>query len=304
VVEPAEARVPHLDLDVGQYLDEQPVVANYRTTGDGSPRKLSDFLTRQEFHRLSIYKENYRRTGVEYQMTFMVRSLQRSSRTTIAIALDRGRKDSDFTEHDRFVLELFRPHVATAYANAQAMSGFRRRAAATNGMPETRPRELIVLRRQGRHLLSSRAASWLARYFDRGVCAARSSHLPDDLQRWVRRQALGVGRGSPLPPAARPLVVERAQSTLSIRLIPDSPDEVLLLEEERRAIDYAAFERLGLTSREAEVLHWITEDKTNRQIAILLHASCRTVEKHLENVFAKLGVRTRAAAAAAARTHV
>src|SRR5437879_6497779 len=57
VVEPAEARVPHLELIVRQYLHEQPVVAHYRRTGDGSPRKLSDFLTQKEFHRLTIYNE-------------------------------------------------------------------------------------------------------------------------------------------------------------------------------------------------------------------------------------------------------
>src|SRR5229473_5236903 len=95
IVEPAEAQVSHLEMVVRQYLHEQPVVAHYRQTGDGSPRKLSDFLTREQFHRLSIYNENYRRTGVEYQMAFMIRSLQRPSACTIAIALDRGRGDAD-----------------------------------------------------------------------------------------------------------------------------------------------------------------------------------------------------------------
>ena len=92
VVEPAEATVPHLELAVREYQNEQPVVANYLRTGDGSPRKLSDFLSIQKLHRLGIYNENYRRTGVEYQMTFMVKSLQRESSPTIAIALDRGRR--------------------------------------------------------------------------------------------------------------------------------------------------------------------------------------------------------------------
>lgn len=304
VVEPAKARVPHLDLIVRQYLHEQPVVAHFRRTGDPSPRKLSDFLTREEFHRLGIYNENYRHTGVEYQMTFMVQNLQRPSLATIAIALDRGRGDADFTEHDRFLLDLLRPHVVIAYANAQTASALRRSAAASDGAPDTRRHEMIVLRRQGRHLISPRAASWLARYFDQGAGAARSSHLSDDLLRWVRRQALCLGRGSVLPFPAMPLVVEREHTRLSIRLIPDRPDDVLVLEEERTAVDYATFARLGLTSREAEVLHWIAEDKTNSQTAAMLHTSCRTVEKHLERIFAKLGVQTRAAAAAAVRTHV
>src|SRR3984893_18126179 len=125
VVEPAEAQVPNFDMVVRQYLHEQPVVAHYRRTGDGSPRKLSDFLTRSEFHRLKIYNENYRRTGVEYQMIFMVGSLQRPSPCTIAIALDRIHGDSDFTERDRFILSLLRPHLVTAYANAETATSLR-----------------------------------------------------------------------------------------------------------------------------------------------------------------------------------
>lgn len=56
--------------------------------------------------------------------------------------------------------------------------------------------------------------------------------------------------------------------------------------------------RHGLTQREAEVLLWISYGKTNRGISDILSISPRTVNKHLEQVFEKLGVETRAAAAA------
>ena len=54
---------------------------------------------------------------------------------------------------------------------------------------------------------------------------------------------------------------------------------------------------LGLTAREAEVLYWITEGKTNPEIAIILDASPDTVKKHAANLYAKLGVPTRTSAA-------
>ena len=57
---------------------------------------------------------------------------------------------------------------------------------------------------------------------------------------------------------------------------------------------------LGLTAREAEVLYWITEGKTNPEIAIILDSSVNTVKKHANNLFAKLGVETRTGAARAA----
>ncbi len=65
----------------------------------------------------------------------------------------------------------------------------------------------------------------------------------------------------------------------------------------------AAASRLAtaaLTPREAEVLSWIAKGKTNRDVGDILGLSPRTVNKHLEHVFEKLGVETRAAAAALA----
>jgi DNA-binding response OmpR family regulator len=53
-----------------------------------------------------------------------------------------------------------------------------------------------------------------------------------------------------------------------------------------------------LTPREMDVLAWIARGKTNRDIAEILGMSPRTVNKHLEHIFVKLGVETRAAAAA------
>jgi DNA-binding CsgD family transcriptional regulator len=95
--------------------------------------------------------------------------------------------------------------------------------------------------------------------------------------------------------------VERQETRLNIRLIPDSPDHLLILEEEKTAVDYAGLQGLGLTRREAEVFHWVSEGKTNVEIGGILHSSLRTVGKHLERIFEKLDVDTRTAAATAPR---
>jgi DNA-binding NarL/FixJ family response regulator len=54
----------------------------------------------------------------------------------------------------------------------------------------------------------------------------------------------------------------------------------------------------GLTAREAEVLRHVATGKTNREIAIALSLSEKTVARHLSNIFAKLDVPSRAAATA------
>jgi DNA-binding CsgD family transcriptional regulator len=52
-----------------------------------------------------------------------------------------------------------------------------------------------------------------------------------------------------------------------------------------------------LTAREREVLGWVAAGKTDRQIGAILALSVRTVQKHLEHVYVKLGVENRTAAA-------
>jgi DNA-binding response OmpR family regulator/DNA-binding CsgD family transcriptional regulator len=80
------------------------------------------------------------------------------------------------------------------------------------------------------------------------------------------------------------------------------PDEILYRLTETGGGQEEAFIRdyLSLTTREAEVLIWIARGKSNRDISDILGISPRTVNKHLEQIFTKLGVENRASAAALA----
>ena len=80
------------------------------------------------------------------------------------------------------------------------------------------------------------------------------------------------------------------------------PDEYLYRLTETGGGQEEAFLRqyLSLTTREAEVLIWIARGKSNRDISDILGISPRTVNKHLEQIFTKLGVENRASATALA----
>jgi DNA-binding CsgD family transcriptional regulator len=80
------------------------------------------------------------------------------------------------------------------------------------------------------------------------------------------------------------------------------PNEFLLRLAKDAGTDTPAefSSELGLTTREGEVLSWLSKGKTNRDIAQILGLSHRTVDKHLEQIYAKLGVENRTAAAAIA----
>jgi DNA-binding NarL/FixJ family response regulator len=85
-------------------------------------------------------------------------------------------------------------------------------------------------------------------------------------------------------------------------LSPIGPDELLfrLTELSTTADEQQLQQTLSLTSRESEVLLWISRGKANREIGEILAISPRTVNKHLEQIFVKLGVENRASAAARA----
>lgn len=94
---------------------------------------------------------------------------------------------------------------------------------------------------------------------------------------------------------------------LSIKVTPcfDKSEYLLLLQKTAQDWDMDLLRQdLGLTAREAEILMWVSRGKTNRDIGIILDSSPRTVNKHLEHIFEKLGVTTRSAAVSKALQRV
>lgn len=147
---------------------------------------------------------------------------------------------------------------------------------------------IVVVGANGRPQFSTaRAREWLVVYFPQ----TKRDSLPDEMLRWLKQRA-----GSPTG-SCPPLIVPQDNRRLLVRVTERGGDEVILtLTEESPASLKALVERLGLTEREAEVLHWVVEGKSNSETAIILNISVRTVDKHLQNVFHKLGVENRGAA--------
>lgn len=156
----------------------------------------------------------------------------------------------------------------------------------------------------------------------RSLVALRS----DGALAWCTPQAEGLFKqidpawdenGERMPPAIEPAVLQLLRDTdgrsaakldiagitLEIALSDsDQPTELLVkITEIGEASKVRLIEaRSGLTHREAEVLLWVSYGKTNRTISEILGISPRTVNKHLEQIFKKLGVETRAGATALA----
>lgn len=144
----------------------------------------------------------------------------------------------------------------------------------------------VVLDRQGRVAWRSpQATRWLESAF--GADAARASVA------WLQ-SAPGDGEVSTaMPDGSRLVARHMGQSGLSESML-------LLLVTPADSNPTARAPEVPLTPRETEVLSWLAKGKTNRDIADILGMSPRTVNKHLEHIFEKLGVETRSAATAVA----
>jgi DNA-binding CsgD family transcriptional regulator len=102
------------------HMDENPCVAYYRRTGDGRATKISDFLAQRELRKLGYYAEYLRRVGLEYRMSIVI---PKPPHSVIALAL--GRSGRDFSERDRCLFDLLRPHLAQAHDNAATLARLR-----------------------------------------------------------------------------------------------------------------------------------------------------------------------------------
>jgi len=122
--------------------------------------------------------------------------------------------------------------------------------------------------------------------------------LPDPMLRWLEQAQNGKAGSKTQAMAAFP-DDEQLRLQYMGKL---GPNEFLLrLAKDTSTNAPAEFSsELGLTTREGEVLSWLSKGKTNRDIAQILGLSPRTVDKHLEQIYAKLGVENRTAAAAIA----
>jgi CheY-like chemotaxis protein/DNA-binding CsgD family transcriptional regulator len=146
---------------------------------------------------------------------------------------------------------------------------------------------LLVVNQQGQVLFATGQARVLLNTF---FAQGSDKNLPGELQTWLRG-----------PDSQRPkLISHKKRGEIEVdHFALSKTGNVSLLRIEHRNGDNGpkALLSLGVTAREAEVLYWISEGKTNPEIAIIIDASLNTVKKHAINLFAKLGVETRTAAA-------
>jgi DNA-binding CsgD family transcriptional regulator len=252
---------------------QHPVCVHQDLTQDFAALKVSDFLTRRQLRRREIYWEFFRPFGVEFELDV---GLPAPPTDTKVFLFESGSRD--FTERERLLLDLLRPHFVSLYAAARN----RRVLAALEGREES-ARSLVVLGSNGGvDFVGPDALELLHRYFE-----TDRDRLPDVVSEWLREESARLNGDGALRHPPRPLAVKHDDRRLVVQRV----DDVLLLREEAAT----------LTRREREILALVAEGRSNAEIAAKLWLSAGTVRIHLQHIYEKLGVRNRTAAVAHVR---
>jgi DNA-binding NarL/FixJ family response regulator len=190
------------------------------------------------------------------------------------------------------VLARLQAHVKNATKMQQATTALDAFGQATMAIqPVTR--QLIWQTPLAKHYLARYFPDWSAEATEGGLTT--SSLLPTVIFNWLESSleqllnkenlsSLAVNQGS-------------KRLTLSVASVDEEQWVIVLREASDEAQIQSLIKLFQLTNREAEVLYWTVKGKTNKDIGEILGTSPRTVNKHLEHVFQKLGVETRTAAA-------
>jgi len=123
-----------------------------------------------------------------------------------------------------------------------------------------------------------------------------SENAPAQLLAWIA-DAQRAAAEDRTPPVLMSSETRRLFASLHTSQEREGEWMLSLHEENHAAILDTLMSAFHLTMREAEVLYWVSKGKINKDIGEILGASPRTINKHLEHVFEKLGVETRTAAA-------
>jgi DNA-binding response OmpR family regulator/DNA-binding CsgD family transcriptional regulator len=187
------------------------------------------------------------------------------------------------------VVDELLARIRVHLANARVAAGTRAALDATG-------RFLLATDRVGRLLwCTPKARQLLAELFPSASASDNNASLPAAMLAQLMQLRSEGGN-------TRLLVDVNGRKVEISVLSPIGPDELLfrLTELSTTADEQQLQQTLSLTSRESEVLLWISRGKANREIGEILAISPRTVNKHLEQIFVKLGVENRASAAARA----
>ena len=279
----------HYGQVLAQEAKHHPVLQHFEKTMDGSAVTISDFVPHRTFQDTALHKEFYEPLHIPQIIGFALHSGASHS-----ITVARHKSGSPFRERTRTILNAIRPHVLQGFQNALAVTQLHEQLTALDQAMEAGHRAVLSVTAEGRIRFSTPHVQRLFAQYDLQIRRG-GDQLPSTLHAWLRQQIAQRVSADDVAPAIRPLAIAGKTGALHIRLVPHGTLYLLILEEATPNTT-PDLTHLGLSARETEILTWVVHGKTSPEIGVILGISPRTVHKHLERIYSRLGVENRHAA--------
>jgi DNA-binding CsgD family transcriptional regulator len=199
-------------------------------------------------------------------------------------------------EREQAMFKLLNTNIAQGYRNALRIE---QKAVVVEHALDRLHLGIIILSPLGKvRVITQAAVQQIRTYFTDS--ASRGKCLPGGLSKWVKTQEIASPAEETETPETRELVLQHNGTRLVIRAVFSADQTVLLLEEHPPKIQAEPRVTSPLSPRQVDVVTWLSQGKTNNEIGLILKLSPRTVQKHLEHIYRKLGVENRTGAAAKA----
>lgn len=277
-----------------KHFREHPLVRFHSSHPGGPTQRISDCMATPIFRDSALHADYYRRIGINYVMALPLRI---DDANVISVVFNRSL--SDFKDGERAVADAIRQPLAAIYRNLLACEDAGIGLKCVSQLAGDGGWQMMRVTLAGRILdASPLALSLLGRFFPESG-AARQTRLPAALFEWFARSR-NWGLERPAINHGQPFTLSRLGLALRVHFIPDPDDSCagyLLMKVSRAELHAADLAHLPVTEREREILALVAAGKTNGEIGTILAISARTVQKHLEHIFQKLGVESRTAAA-------
>jgi DNA-binding CsgD family transcriptional regulator len=270
-----------------------PLYRYFLQTGDGRPQTLTQVMTRSQYRKYCASDAFLLQVGAKFQMGMFF-----AAGPSVVTAIVLTNSARDFSQRERALMGRLYPHLVQSFRNTASLRRLARDVDELVEMLEGPTSSVVVLAGTGRvKRWTEQAKSWIAQYC-RTPFPAEPDCLPDCFAEWYQRQLALAAEETLRPSPREPLVVEKNARQLTVQFIPDHfrDEHLLLLNEKQRDSSWNSLGACGLTPRESEVLAWVAKGKTNAEVGVILQMSGRTVQKHLEHVYEKLGVGSRTTA--------
>jgi DNA-binding CsgD family transcriptional regulator len=274
-----------------RHFGEHPLVRHHTIGRGRDAHRISDSMPFSRFRNSALYSDYYRRVGIDHAIAV---PLHVDERLLVSFVLNRSRRD--FSDRERLLLDTLSASLGELYHHVVALDRARAAVRGLDGLLATGTVGLIRLGARGEiRDFSPRAAEQLLRLWNTHL--RRGTALPAQLSAWLARPLRRASIASTFSPRVR----ARYQGRITIHTYPiiDGSGGLMLILDEAEAVqepDSPAADRWPLSAREREVMRWLAAGKTDRDIGAILGISPRTVHKHLQRIYARLGVETRTAA--------